>query len=96
MNWPYGIVGERGPELFVPGAAGRIETNGMLRKLTADGAAAVASSSENTSIRGATTITNNWSINGADDPRAVARQIDTRFGELIQQLETERCAYLSD
>ncbi|GJD79387.1 hypothetical protein GCM10007886_29540 [Methylobacterium gregans] len=35
---PY-LVGERGPEIFVPRATGRIETNGTLRKLSAIGGA---------------------------------------------------------
>jgi hypothetical protein len=40
------LVGEQDPELFVPGMSGRIESNDKLRRLTADGASAVASSSE--------------------------------------------------
>lgn len=91
---PY-LVGERGPELFIPGATGRIETNNTLRRLTADGASAVAGSS-NTTNRGSVSVTNNWTINGADDPRAVADQIDSRFSELMRRLETEQSSYLSD
>jgi hypothetical protein len=91
---PY-LVGERGPELFVPGMTGRVETNNTPRRLTADGAAAVAGSTT-TTTRGPTTITNNWTINGADDPRGVARQIDSRFGELLRQLEGEQRGLLSD
>ncbi|MCC8952717.1 hypothetical protein H8B02_04310 [Bradyrhizobium sp. Pear77] len=82
---PY-LVGERGPELFVPGISGRIESNDKLRRLTSDGASAVASSSEGSTADGPTTITNNWTINGANDPRAVASQVDRQFGELIRRL----------
>lgn len=92
---PY-LVGERGPELFVPGMSGRIETNDRLRRLTADGTAAVRGSTTNNTTRGPTTITNHWAINGADDPHGVARQIDSRFGELLRQMESEQQGLLSD
>jgi hypothetical protein len=92
---PY-LVGERGPELFVPGMSGRIETNDTLRRLTADGAAAVAGSTNNTTSRGAVTITNNWTISGADNPREVVRQIDSRFAQLLRQMEAEQRGLLSD
>lgn len=93
---PY-LVGERGPELFIPGATGRIETNNTLRRLTADGASTVAGSTTNTTAtRGPTTVTNHWTINGADDPRAVAWQIDSRFEELMRRLETDQRGLLSD
>ncbi|MGB3042325.1 MAG: phage tail tape measure protein [Xanthobacteraceae bacterium] len=90
------LVGERGPELFTPGLSGNIHTNDTLRKLTADGAAAVAGSTTNTTTRGPVTITNNWTINGADNPAAVERQIDSRFGELLRQLEFEQQGLLND
>ncbi len=92
---PY-LVGERGPELFVPGATGRIETNNTLRKLTADGAAAVAATESRNVRSGPITITNHWEINDADDPRAVASQIDSRFAELMRRLEHEQRGLLSD
>lgn len=92
---PY-LVGEQGPELFVPGMSGRIEPNNRLRSLTADGAAAVAISSSGGGTRGPTNITNNWAINGANDPRAVASQVDRQFGELIRRLESEQRGLLSD
>ncbi len=93
---PY-LVGEQGPELFVPGMSGRIEPNDKLRSLTSDGAAAVASSSETaTMTRGPINIQNHWMINGADDPRAVASQIDSRFAMLMRQLESEQRGLLSD
>jgi hypothetical protein len=70
---PY-LVGERGPELFVPGASGRIEANNALRRLTADGAAAVAGSTSTSSTR---TYSLNPTINimGGDDPREIAGQV---------------------
>jgi hypothetical protein len=92
---PY-LVGERGPELFVPGRTGRIETNDTLRRLTADGATAVADSTNNTTSRGPVTITNHWTINGADNPREVVQQIDTRFAQLLRQMEAEQRGFLSD
>jgi hypothetical protein len=91
------LVGERGLERLTPGASGQITSNDRLRRLTADGAAAVAgSTSTTTSTRGPVTITNHWEINEADDPRAVAQQIDSRFGQLLRQLETEQSGLLSD
>jgi Phage-related minor tail protein len=94
---PY-LVGEQGPELFVPGMSGRIEPNNTLRRLTADGtsAAAAAPSEHGSRAGGPIAITNHWTINGADDPRAVANQIDNRFAVLMRQLESEQRGLLSD
>ncbi|QND70765.1 phage tail tape measure protein [Tardiphaga robiniae] len=92
---PY-LVGERGPELFVPGVTGRIETNNRLRGLVSSGAEAVAGSTSTNMTRGPTSITNHWTINGADDPREVAKQIDSRFGELLRRLEADQRGLLSD
>ena len=59
------FVRERGPELFVPGASRRIETNSMLRRLSADGTAAVAGgSSNNTTNRGPVTFSPTFHIRG--------------------------------
>lgn len=91
---PY-LVGEHGPELFVPGASGRIETNDTLRRLTADGTSAVAGSTTTTRT-GAYSFSNHWTINGADDPRAIADQIDGRFRKLLVDLESEQRGLLSD
>lgn len=89
---PY-LVGERGPELFVPGASGNIETNNTLRRLTADGAAAVAgSSSTTTTNHGPVTLSPTFVINGADNPAAVERQIE----QYMQRLMAEQRGYLSD
>jgi hypothetical protein len=73
---PY-LVGECGLELFVPGVTGRIETNDTLQ-VDADGAAAVSGST-------------NWTINDADNPREVVQQIDSRFAQLLRQMEAEQC-----
>lgn len=91
---PY-LVGERGPELFVPGSTGRIETNGVLRRMTENGTAvSAATASGHTSST--FNIQNDWTINGAEDPRVVASQIDSRFAMLMRQLESEQRGLLSD
>jgi hypothetical protein len=59
------------------------------------GAAAVAGSTSTTMPR-AFNIQNHWMIDGADDPRAVASQIDDRFAALMRQIEGEQRALLSD
>jgi hypothetical protein len=93
---PY-LVGERGPELFVPGTSGRVETNGMLRRLTADGATAVAAATESRNVQGgAISVTNHWTINGATDPRAVAAQVEAHFQTMMRKLESEQSGLLSD
>jgi hypothetical protein len=48
--WQFGEHGQ--------GMSGRVETNGALRRLTADGVAAVAGSTSTSTTRGPTTITN--------------------------------------
>jgi len=93
---PY-IVGERGPELFIPAGKGRIETNGVLNRMVADGTMASAqASSRTTGRRGDINITNHWSISGADDPQKVARFVDARFGDLVRRMESEQRGLLSD
>jgi hypothetical protein len=91
---PY-LVGERGPELFVPGRTGRIETNDTLRRLTADGAAAVAGSTNNTTSRGPVTFSPTFHITG-ENPQAVADQIDNRMRRFLAELEAEQRGFLSD
>jgi hypothetical protein len=84
---PY-LVGERGPELFVPGATGRIETNDTLRKLTADGAAAVVgSTTSTTTTHGPVTLSPTFIINGADNPEAVERQIEQYMDRLAREYQ---------
>ncbi|MTW16632.1 phage tail tape measure protein [Rhodoplanes serenus] len=93
---PY-LVGECGPELFTPSSAGRIDTNQRLRRVIADGQTATAQASGVPVVpRGDISITNHWTINGADDPRAVAQFVDSRFRELIARLESEQRGLLSD
>jgi hypothetical protein len=91
---PY-LVGERGPELFVPAMSGRVETNNTLRRLTADGAAAVAGSSSSTTNRGPVTFSPTFHITGGN-PQAVADQIDNRMRRFLAELEAEQRGYLSD
>jgi len=90
------LVGERGPELFTPGATGRIETNDTLRKLTADGAAAVAGSSTSTSSTRTYTLNPTINIVGGDDPRAIAGQVRTEMDRYLRDLEAEQRGLLSD
>ena len=93
---PY-LVGENGPELFVPGMSGRIEPNDKLRRLTSDGASAVASSSGYTTNNGGPiSVTNHWTISGVTDPRAVADIAERRFGEMMARLERDQRGLLSD
>jgi hypothetical protein len=91
---PY-LVGERGPELFVPGRTGRIGTNDTLRRLTVDGAAAVAGSTNNTTSR---TYSLNPTINivAGDDPRAIAGQVRFEMERYLRDLEAEQRGLLSD
>jgi hypothetical protein len=91
---PY-LVGERGPELFVPGMSGRIKTNETLRRLTADGAAAVAGSTSSTVNRGPVTFAPTLNISG-ENPQAIADQIDNRMGRFLAELEAEQRGFLSD
>jgi TP901 family phage tail tape measure protein len=96
MARPY-IVGERGPELFVPSATGRIETNGRLRQMVDAGTTATAeASSGTTGERGGIYITNHWAITGADDPQKIGRFIDSRFDALVRRMESEQRGLLSD
>jgi hypothetical protein len=91
---PY-LVDEHGPELFVPGMTGRIETNDTLRRLTADGAAAVAGGTSTSSTR---TYSLNPTINivGGDDPRAIAGQVRSEMERYLRDLEAEQRGLLSD
>lgn len=91
---PY-VVGERGPELFVPHQNGRIETNSSLRALTESGSRVLAERG-GSRARGDIHVTNHWTISGADDPQKVARFVDSRFHDLVQRMEAESRGYLSD
>lgn len=89
------MVGERGPELFTPGASGRIETNDTLRRLTADGTAAVAGSSSSSSTR-TYSLNPTFNISGGDDPRAIAGQVRSEMERYLRDLEAEQRGLLSD
>lgn len=92
---PY-LVGERGPELFVPGATGRIETNHTLRRLTADGASALAgSTTNNTMNRGPVSFNPVFNISG-DDPRGIGEQVRGEMRRFLAELESDQSSYLSD
>jgi hypothetical protein len=91
---PY-LVGERGPELFVPGMSGRIESNDRLRRLTADGTTMLAGSTNNTTNRGPVTFSPTFHITGGN-PQAIADQIDNRMRRFLAELEAEQRGLLSD
>jgi hypothetical protein len=91
---PY-LVGERGPELFVPGMSGRVETNNTLRRLTADGAAAVAGSTSTSSTR-TYSLSPTINIVGGGDPREAAAQVRAEMERYLRDLEAEQRGLLSD
>ncbi|WP_407156299.1 phage tail tape measure protein [Bradyrhizobium sp. STM 3557] len=93
---PY-LVGERGPELFVPGATGRIETNSMLRRLNASGAAAVASSSSSGGgiVSNSNRVEINMAVNGGD-PAEVRRVAEEAVYVALARIESEQRGLLSD
>ncbi|WP_047308775.1 phage tail tape measure protein [Rhodopseudomonas palustris] len=92
---PY-LVGERGPELFVPGASGRIETNDTLRRLTADGASAVAASSSSYSGSQSNSATISIQVAGNGDPDQIAREAEAAVYRAFARLESEQRGLLSD
>ncbi|PNE25896.1 hypothetical protein BHU11_09985 [Tannerella sp. oral taxon 808] len=93
---PY-LVGERGPELFVPGATGRVETNNRLRSLTASGAGAVAARDKSpaASKGGPVSFNPTFNISGGD-PRETAAQVRSEMHRFLAQLESEQRGLLSD
>ncbi|CCD94692.1 Phage tail tape measure protein [Bradyrhizobium sp. ORS 375] len=92
---PY-LVGEQGPELFVPGMSGRIESNDRLRGLTSEGAAAVASSSENnTSVSRTNSAQITVQVNGGN-PNDVRRAAEDAVYAAFARLESEQRGLLSD
>lgn len=92
---PY-LVGEQGPELFVPGMSGRIESNDKLRGLTSDGAAAVASASENnTSVSRTNTAQITVQVQGGN-PNDVRRAAEDAVYAAFARLESEQRGLLSD
>ncbi|MGJ4961343.1 phage tail tape measure protein [Bradyrhizobium sp. HKCCYLRH3061] len=95
---PY-LVGERGPELFVPGASGRIETNATLRRLNASGAAAVAASSSAAGAGGMVSRSQRAEVNitvKGGDPAEVRRAAEEAVYAAFARLESEQRGLLSD
>ena len=91
---PY-LVGERGPELFIPGSSGRIEPNNRLRSLTVDGMAAVAGSSSDTRTFGPVTFSPTFNISG-ENAREVAGQVRSEMHRYLAELQAEQRGLLSD
>ena len=91
---PY-LVGERGPELFVPSASGRIETNNTLRRLTSDGAAAISATESRSVHSGAIIFSPVFNISG-DDPRGIGDQVRTEMRYFLAELEAQQRGLLSD
>jgi hypothetical protein len=92
---PY-LVGERGPEIFVPGQTGRIETNNTLRGLTADGATAVAGAAfSSTTTHGPVAFNPIFNISGGDAGE-VAGEIRGEMRRFLPDLESEQRGLLSD
>ncbi|MGJ4951872.1 phage tail tape measure protein [Bradyrhizobium sp. HKCCYLS20291] len=95
---PY-LVGERGPELFVPGANGRIETNATLRRLNANGAKAVAASSSAAAAGGMVSRSQRAEVNitvKGGDPAEVRRAAEEAVYSAFARLESEQRGLLSD
>ncbi|WP_162820203.1 phage tail tape measure protein [Microvirga calopogonii] len=85
------LVGERGPELFTAPTSGEIVPNDRLRSL-ASKSVAHASGGRAPASQGDVHMTNHFTINGAQDPQAVAREVE-RF---MWRMESEQRALLSD
>ncbi|KRR21718.1 phage tail tape measure protein [Bradyrhizobium retamae] len=92
---PY-LVGERGPELFVPGQTGRIETNDTLRRLTSDGAAAVAGASSSSSTSNTNSATISIQVAGNGNANDIAREAEAAVYRAFARLESEQRGLLSD
>lgn len=88
------LVGERGPELFVPGASGNITPNDTLRRLTADGMAAAAVSSTVTN-GGPVSFNPTFNITG-DNPHEIAGQVRSEMQRFLAELQSEQRGLLSD
>lgn len=91
---PY-LVGERGPELFVPGASGRIETNGALNRLTADGASAVAGSSTTTTAMQNNKAEITIQVSGGN-PAEMRRAAEEAVYAAFARMESDQRGLLSD
>jgi hypothetical protein len=94
IDKPY-LVGERGPEIFVPGQTGRIETNNTLRGLTSSGAEALAGASNMTVTKGAP-VSFDPVFNISGNPRETAEEIRREMHRFMAALEAEQRGLLSD
>lgn len=92
---PY-LVGERGPELFVPGMSGRIETNNTLRRMTADGTTVAAGGSSGHVVSNTVHAPISIHVAGNGDPDAIARETEVAVHRVLAQLESEQRGLLSD
>jgi TP901 family phage tail tape measure protein len=91
---PY-LVGERGPELFVPGSHGRIETNNRLRALTERGAGAVATRDRAPAGPRSQTAHVSVKVDGGD-PHAVGQAAEAAVYRVFARMENEQRGLLSD
>jgi Phage-related minor tail protein len=82
---PY-LVGERGPEIFVPSGSGRIETNGALQRLASQGGGGSRAGHQfNVTIQG-----------GGGDPNMIARRVREELHRLVREMESDQRGLLSD
>ncbi|MGX1098861.1 hypothetical protein [Amorphus sp. MBR-141] len=90
MGLPY-LVGERGPEIFVPSESGNIETNALYRRFTQAGVA-----SEARAARGGDHNEFHLSIDGSQDPKATAAEVERTIYSILGRLESDQRNLLSD
>jgi hypothetical protein len=88
------LVGERGPELFTPGASGRIDTNGALNKLTDSGTAAAAAS--NTSVSRSQSAQISVRVEGGGNAQDIADEVERGVYRVFAKLESDQRGLLSD
>lgn len=88
------LVGERGPELFTPGASGRVDTNGALRTLTDNGTAAAAAS--NTSVSRSQSAQITVRVDGGGNAQDIAAEVERGVYRVFAKLESDQRGLLSD
>ncbi|MGM4886429.1 phage tail tape measure protein [Tardiphaga sp. 11_C7_N12_6] len=88
------LVGERGPELFTPGATGRVDTNGALRTLTENGTAVAAQSSVSSSRTQSAQI--NVRVEGGGNAQDIAAETERTVYRVFAKLESDQRGLLSD
>lgn len=110
-NTPY-LVGERGPEIFVPSAAGRVETNRTLSRLAAigragDGMGAMrlapspqaivqATGEGRKSVSRGDTSISINVVAQSGDGNEIARQVRRELGIILARMESEQRGMLND